>query len=209
MPITLSAGLGWYGLHRAHPDLASTTCPCDRADVAAYDRVAVDAAWSYGEPSAHAALGLSLAVSAGAAFAGAALDGSIDGEALATDLLISTEAMALAGLLTQISKTTVSRPYPYLLRSGADPAREADGVNYAAFWSGHTAAPMAAAVSSAWLFQRRHPRSPWRWAFWIAGPTLAVASGALQVSAGNHYPSDVAVGALVGAGVGLLTTQFH
>ncbi|MFN3197594.1 MAG: phosphatase PAP2 family protein [Bradymonadia bacterium] len=204
VPLTFVTAVGWYALFRQHDDWADPSCPCDRTDAPRWDRIGVDGTWRQGETMADATLGAALLVSLGAAAMGAD-----DMDDVFEDALLSTEAMMIAGLLTQGVKTATSRPYPYLLRPGADPAREADGVNYAAFWSGHTATPMAAAVAAAWQFQRRRPHDPMRWVFWVVGPALALSSGVFQISAGNHYPSDVVVGAAVGAGVGLAVPWLH
>jgi membrane-associated phospholipid phosphatase len=44
---------------------------------------------------------------------------------------------------------------------------------------------------------------------WTVGPALAIGAGALQIAAGNHFPTDVATGALVGAAVGWTVVELH
>lgn len=204
LPLTVAAAGGWWALFNAHADLARTHCPCDRDDINRLDRFAVDASFDRGERLADVATGLTFALAA----SGLALS-TPDAQAFADDLLVVTEAVMISGLLTQGVKTAVARPYPYMASGQVTEGQEADGINYAAFWSGHTAVPMAAAVAFARLYAHRHPRSPWRTVFWIAGPALALASGALQVSAANHYPSDVIAGGLAGAAVGWGTVGLH
>ncbi|MCB9527690.1 MAG: phosphatase PAP2 family protein [Myxococcales bacterium] len=196
-----AAGAGWLGVHLAHPGLVETSCPCARGEVNAFDRVAVDAALPGAEPWADgvAAVGLVAPVALAAALAP-------EGERLG-DALLVVEAAAVAGLLTAGLKLAVGRPYPYMYRPAPWPEQNGDGVNYAAWPSGHTAAPMAAAVSFA-VLQARRGRGP-GWLWWTVGPALALAAGALQVGASNHFPSDVLGGALVGAGVGLAVPALH
>ncbi|MCA9539523.1 MAG: phosphatase PAP2 family protein [Myxococcales bacterium] len=194
----VGAGAAWWALHRSHASRVETSCPCDRADINPLDRFAVDADFALGEPLADGLVGITVA-GAGALAAVAAPDLEMG----VGDAALVLQSAALAGLVTQIAKTGFGRPYPYLVRSGHAPARLADGVNYASFWSGHTAVPMAAAVTLAGLLDRRRPSSAWRFVAWSVGPALALAAGGLQISAGNHYPTDVIIGAAVGAAVGL------
>ncbi len=164
----------------------------------------MDETWSQGERAADLVVAATLA--APVVLLGF---GSPDGATYAADLTEVLESAAVAGLLTQIAKTAVGRPYPYMLRPAPYAEQNRDGDNYASFWSGHTAVPMAAAVDFAWRTHRRHPRSPWRWVAWAVGPALAITAGALQTTASNHYPTDVAVGALAGAAVGAMNGWIH
>ena len=197
-PLTVGAAVGWAALVATQSD-ASTSCPCDAGAVNALDRRALGLGSRRAEQAADA-----LAVSTLAAAPLAALAALEPGDAL-----LVAEAVALTGLLTGVSKRAVARPYPYLYDGRVDAARLDDGVNYASFWSGHTAAPMAAAVSLATLYQARHPRSAKRWVLWTVGPALAVGAGALQIAAGNHFPTDVLAGAAVGAAVGWAVPWAH
>lgn len=196
--LTLGAGAGWLTLAGLHPDLVATRCPCDRGDAPAWERFAVDADAGEAERLADLAAGVGLLVP------GLVLAGTSPDDAWATDALVVYQSALLTGLLTQAAKTAFGRPYPYLLRDDATPGQVADGVNYASLWSGHTAVPMAAAVSLGVVVSHRHPDAAWRWWVWTLGPALALGAGALQVAAANHYPSDVLAGAAVGASVGWL-----
>lgn len=197
-PLTLVAGAAWFGLDQAHADLVDPRCPCSDHDVNRLDRDAVFYDYGQGEAYANATVTAALI----APFLALAVV-SPDAEAYADDALLVLESVALTGLATQGAKTLVGRPYPYMYRfAWFREARDADGVNYASFWSGHTAVPMAAAVSFAVILDHRHPERGWRWVAWTVGPLLALTAGALQVSAGNHFVTDVAAGAAVGAAVG-------
>lgn len=202
-PLT-AAGFGtWGALHLAQPDLVDTPCPCTPGQVNAFDRVAVGGHSTFAEPVANAfaisALGVSLLAPVVAN----------EGESWAEDSLLILQSIALAGTLTELSKIAVGRPYPYMHGPAPYPEQNGDGVNYASFWSGHTATPMAAAVTAARLISMRDPDSPWRWVAWIVGPSLALGSGVAQIVASNHYPTDVIAGAGVGVGVGLLIPWLH
>ena len=44
---------------------------------------------------------------------------------------------------------------------------------------------------------------------WATSLSLASLVGVLRVAAGRHYPTDVAVGALAGAGISLAVIKIH
>lgn len=203
-PLALASGGGWLALDRAAPGLTRTGCPCRADDVPSFDRPAINARWSHGSQAANLSLGVDLLL------AGLALHAGGDGlESTANDLGLVGEAMALTGLATEAAKIGFARPYPYLLRPSADAFQQRSGINYASFWSGHSAVTMALAVSTAALLERHG--APWklRVAAWILGPLLAIAAGSFQVLQANHYPSDVAVGAVAGASLGWLVVALH
>lgn len=201
--LALSAGAAWFALSRKHQDWARLSCPCARDQVNRWDRFAVTHRLSSGERFADLTLALGLGLS------GALLAlQSADWSANARDLVLIGETLAVTGLATQMSKTLVSRPYPYMYRPAPFPEQNDDGINYASFWSGHTAVPMAVSVSVAYLLWERYPDSGLAWTAILLGPTLALAAGLFQVGASNHFPSDVVVGGAVGAAVGYLNPAF-
>jgi len=199
----LAAGGGWLGLHLAAPDMVDAGCPCSADEVNRFDRFAVEMDFAAGERLADGFMVTGLA----GALALSALSAP-EGEAVG-DALIVLQSAAIAGLLTAGLKATIGRPYPYMYGPAPYPEQNGDGINYAAFPSGHTAVPMAAAVSAAWLFQRRHPESRWRWVAWTVGPAIALLAGSAQISAANHFPTDVLGGAALGATIGVLDPWLH
>jgi hypothetical protein len=201
--LTLGAGVGWVALERSHDDLVDPSCPCAADDVAGWERFSVDADLADAEPLSNLALGIALVTP------GLLLAATSPEDDWAGDALIVYQSAIFAGFLTQITKTAVARPFPYMLRDDVTPGQQADGGNYASMWSGHTAVPMAAAVSLGVVVSHRHPEAAWRWWVWTLGPALALTTGALQIAAANHYPSDVLVGAAVGAGVAAVDTWAH
>lgn len=122
--------------------------------------------------------------------------------------LVYSEALAVNLALNSVTKVLFSRPRPstYRLReAGAVP----DDDWFVSFYSGHSSMAFAAAVSGAYLFAEgtRDPEA--RYLLWASEIGLAAASAGLRVRAGKHYYSDVIVGALVGAGVGIGVPLLH
>lgn len=202
--LTLGLAGGWIGLDAAHPSLVDTPCPCTRDQVNAFDRWTVGLDFPQAEDLADlVAVGtMALSVTAPGLLAE-------NQSTFLDDALLSAEAMAATGLLTSAAKILAGRPYPYMFGPAPYPEQNGDGVNYASFWSGHTAVPMAGAVAATSACRRRSPRRAACWLPALVGGGLALTAGALQVAAENHFPSDVLVGGLVGAGVGWFVPWLH
>lgn len=122
---------------------------------------------------------------------------------LPVDLLVVLEAGMVALSLSQIVKFSTGRQRPYAhARQGMDPAsyvRSSD--DDVSFYSGHTSATIAVAVAAGSVALLRGYRSA-AWV-WVPGLVLAAATAYLRVASDRHYVSDVWVGSLVGAGVGV------
>jgi len=201
--LTLGALAGWAGLHTAHPDWVQTSCPCTPAQVNVLERPSIHFDIAGAESAAD---GLTAALMVSAVAVPLLLG---DENVRWRDALLVIEAMAITGLLTQVAKTSIGRPYPYMYGPAPYEEQNGDGVNYASFWSGHTAVPMAGVAAAAQLYAMRRPKKALtHWLRWL-GPTLALVAGSLQVAASNHYPSDVALGGLVGLGVGWAVPLFR
>jgi membrane-associated phospholipid phosphatase len=100
-------------------------------------------------------------------------------------------AAGLAGLLVAILKATFDRSRPPLTDPGLDPVGTVPGS--ASFPSGHAATAFAAAVAVGVLFPR------------LRKPLLLLAAtiAASRVYLGVHFATDVLVGSLLGAAIGL------
>jgi membrane-associated phospholipid phosphatase len=127
----------------------------------------------------------------------------------------STGVLVTTAGLTEITKRLVGRRRPYTW----EPSHAAAGVSdycrgtapvqpedCKSFYSGHTAMTAAASFSAVRSMHLRGELAPGRETAVAYGSaaalTLLVAS--LRVAGGKHYVSDVTVGALVGAGAGVL-----
>src|SRR5207245_2202337 len=97
-----------------------------------------------------------------------------------------------------------SRPVLY---TAAAPAAESDPNNRRSFPSGHAALAFAAATSYTVLAGRE--RLPHRTRNAVLLYAGAVGISALRVAGGKHFPTDVAGGAALGAGIGWLVATIH
>ncbi len=125
------------------------------------------------------------------------------------DLVVVAEATLVASAASGLSTSVTGRPRPFMYGAEAPPSVRQGGDGALSYFSGHTSTTFGCAVSTFMTFHRLHPADRWPWFVLGAG----VASGTLVASArvlgGNHFPTDVAVGAMVGAAIGVAIPALH
>jgi len=125
------------------------------------------------------------------------------------DATLIAEAMVLAGGLNQMVKFAVRRPRPFMYRAGARPDLRDSADATISFYSGHSSAAFCAATAFAYTYSVRNPRSRLRPLVWVVALLAASTVPVLRVAAGEHFWSDVMVGAAVGGGMGILVPALH
>lgn len=130
----------------------------------------------------------------------------------ANSLVIYSESLSFSLALNTVTKHLVRRARPYTIH----PSREAQrweaqaGVDRVlSFYSGHSSLSFTSATTGGLLFAAGEEARGARIAYWASGFTLAAFTAHARVRAGMHYPTDVLVGALVGAGLGLAVPLAH
>jgi membrane-associated phospholipid phosphatase len=175
---------------------------CDRSQINALDRKAAglyDPAWStVGNIATAATLATPLLV--------IVLDEGLK-HGLNDDLVVA-EAALMASALQITTSFAVSRPRPRVYGDDAPLEERTDANAARSFFSGHVANTMAASVATLRTFQRLgKPALGWTmFGVGFAGSGLVAVS---RVASGAHFPSDVLVGAAVGAGIGLALPAVH
>lgn len=119
------------------------------------------------------------------------------------------ETALLAWGFKELGKSLVSRPRPYMYFESAPTEALADGDWDDAFPSGHTTLAFAGASFASYVFSVYYPNSVWRIPVIAGAYTLAAATAVMRVSSGNHFPSDVLVGAVLGTACGILVPMLH
>lgn len=122
-----------------------------------------------------------------------------------TDLLVVAEAIALTGAMQTIMKFTFRRPRP--IRYTDEPLGTFE--QEVSFPSGHTAMVAAATTALTSTAFLRHPRSPVKYVVLASGLLLTTLTGLSRVESGQHFPTDVIVGALVGGFAGVAVPWLH
>jgi hypothetical protein len=179
--------------------------PCDRSKVNGFDRLTIDMDDHASRTAANALLG-ALPISVAIAWADY---GIADWRNWGTDVIVIGETYLVSGALDELVRRAVRRPRPYMYRPGAEPKLRKTAEGSLSFFSGHTAALYAMAVSTSYTYGLRHPQSPWRLPLWIGLLGIATAEGALRVASGDHFMTDVLTGALVGVSSGFAVTTLH
>lgn len=141
--------------------------------------------------------GLTLGLSARADGAGA--------REVEEDLLVVTEAVSVAMLLTQAAKLSTGRLRPDAWASG----RDTNADSRMSFWGGHSTFVFSVA-GAATQVARLRGRKGWGWLA-LASFAGAAATAWLRIGADRHWLTDTVVGAGVGtaAGLGVPLLVFH
>jgi membrane-associated phospholipid phosphatase len=107
-------------------------------------------------------------------------------------------------MLTDAVKNSVrrNRPFVYNERAPLDARMEVDARK--SFFSGHASLTACNTFFAAKVWSDMHPDSRWTPVVWSAAALVPAYVAWQRVEAGKHYPSDVVVGAVVGAAVGYL-----
>jgi len=114
--------------------------------------------------------------------------------------------------ITYITKATFGRERPYLYNTALSvEERHAAGSENAffSFYSGHTAACFTAATFLSKVVTYIHGKSVWTTLLWGSSLSIATLAGYSRIKAGQHFPTDVLVGAAAGFAIGYLIPVLH
>ncbi len=175
-------------------------CPCSPSEVWGIDRSVLGYSAHWAATVSDVTLALSLALPL-------VLD-PIDvgfSKELAEDVVVYTESLAVAGALNSLAKFTVQRPRPFVYSSTSAATLQAPD-SYASFYSGHTTFVVAALTAASFTYTQRHGPAAWPW---IVTGVVSLSVAAERVASGEHFYSDVAVGALAGFLCGYFIPLVH
>jgi membrane-associated phospholipid phosphatase len=119
------------------------------------------------------------------------------------------EAMILTGVLYSSAVHWVPRLRPLTYES-ASPLEERQSSNSRnSFFAGHVALVGTSVFFIASTWSAYHPESNLKWVFYTGAGVVTGLTGYWRSKAGEHFPTDIAVGSLVGVASGMLTPLFH
>jgi membrane-associated phospholipid phosphatase len=201
----LVGGATWWQSRSVAPPDSAELAALDPADLPALDRFATGlwspraALWSDVGVITLGLSPLALLLETG--------DGMSSGELLAMyGEMIAMEQIAISALKVGVGRL---RPLAY-----NDDPRIPDDIRFSryarrSFPSGHTATAFAGAMFTSEVYARLNPADDAR--HWVRGGLLAGAAltGYLRVRSGNHFPTDILAGAVVGGVIGWAVPALH
>ena len=119
------------------------------------------------------------------------------------------ETMLIANGIKEWTKLLVYRARPYMYFDGYPEDKLESGDWNCSFPSGHTTMSFAGAAFTTMVFCQCFPNSPWKYAVAAGAFSLAAITGGLRMASGNHFFTDVLVGAVLGTAVGFAVPYMH
>ena len=129
-------------------------------------------------------------------------------------LVMYTESLAITAALYTVTAGAInrSRPLVYPDKNGnfkADLDKRESNNSQRSFYAGHVAATASTTFFAAKVFSDLHPDSKLKPFVWVTAAALPVVTGYYRYKAGEHFLSDITLGYVLGAGVGILVPQLH
>jgi undecaprenyl-diphosphatase len=186
------------------------SAPGSKDNLLAIDRVAVT---QNIDPNAARKSDYGLWVAYGYAAVDTALTGWKGGRyGFLVDGVMYLESYALTSVFTDMTKIGVRRPRPrdYLECGSPSPTGSCSSTDLElSFFSGHASVTGALTGTATYLAFARHGHT-WRpWITLAAGTALTAFVSYERVRSGAHFPTDVIMGSMAGAGIGILVPHFH
>jgi len=129
-------------------------------------------------------------------------------EAAFTDGVMYAESISLTLAIDDLVKIAVRRPRPS--DYSAENAGNTTNTDLSlSFFSGHEAVLSSISATATYLAFIHSPDSPRPWLTLAGGTLLTGFVGYERVRAGAHFPTDVIMGAVAGAAVGVLVPHLH
>ena len=119
------------------------------------------------------------------------------------------ETMLFTFGITEWTKLLVDRARPYMYFDEYPEKKVDNGDWNCSFPSGHTARSFAAAAFTSYAFCQYYPDSKWRYAVIGISFGAATTTAMLRMASGNHFFTDVLVGAMIGTTCGFLVPYMH
>lgn len=123
--------------------------------------------------------------------------------------ILYLETAMISGGITNLTKSAFKRPRPYVYNELADNGRKYSQNASRSFISGHTSLTATNTFFMAKVFNDFYPDSKLKPYIWTVAAVVPAVVGYFRVSSGNHFPTDVAAGYVIGASVGFLVPHLH
>lgn len=131
------------------------------------------------------------------------------------DAMMYAETISLTEVFTDVTKIAVRRPRPidYVNCPYPQPTPTPAGCKGTdlnmSFFSGHASTVASIGATATYLAFLRDPHSARPWITLAAATALTSFVSYERVASGEHFPTDVVVGSMAGAAIGILVPHLH
>jgi membrane-associated phospholipid phosphatase len=122
--------------------------------------------------------------------------------------LMYAETILLSGAVSNLTKEFSRRPRPFVYNTGYDANKQTTYAHHS-FISGHSTFAFAMMSLTATVFRDYHRGSPWVPVVYAGCAALATLSSSSRYLSGDHFPTDLLAGAVVGALSGWGVPKLH
>jgi len=126
-----------------------------------------------------------------------------------TILVMYSEVGALVGATNYTLKGTIKRIRPFVYNPDTPLEKKISSDARKSFFSGHTIITFASAVFLSTVYSDYYPESQWKYYIWAGSLITASSVGFLRYEAGQHFPTDILVGVIVGSAIGYGIPWIH
>ena len=123
--------------------------------------------------------------------------------------LIVLEGMAATYAVTEVTKLLARRKRPYVYGQSSFDGNMFTKNSQKSFFSGHSSNTASNYFLAAKMFNDFYPDSNAKTAIWATAAIIPAITAWNRVRAGKHFFTDVIVGYVVGAAVGILIPELH
>lgn len=123
--------------------------------------------------------------------------------------LIALETLLINTALTNLSKVTARRKRPYLYRDDFKTYDWKSKNAHWSFYSGHTSTVASMSFVTAQMYSDFYAESSWKPLVWSTAAIIPAVTGYLRMKGGRHFFTDVLVGYIAGAAIGIIVPRLH
>jgi membrane-associated phospholipid phosphatase len=126
-----------------------------------------------------------------------------------TITLMYVETWSYIGGISMLSKGLIARFRPYVYNQNVSLDKKLTSDAKMSFFSNHTTVAFASAVFLSTVYSDYNPNSEWKSYIWASSLLMASVVGYLRYAAGEHFPTDIVVGAVAGSAIGYAVPWMH
>ncbi len=119
------------------------------------------------------------------------------------------ENLFLSFAVVHTTKILIKRNRPYTYNKNVPLKYKSDSSSRLSFFSGHITHAFSSAVFLSTVYSEYYPDSKLRPYIWGLSLLSASIVGYLRYASGNHFPTDIIMGAVVGSAIGYIIPLIH